>query len=264
MVLSITPIDVDAENADDADADDHDHDHAKISATTNCCTTVESNNDIDASTTTCSKNTKVDDDVHGSCRIDKNHIKSSNGVRFDDEVCVHAHNTVLGYHPDTTDGPPVQLGWKYNTRTSTLHNAPSKPIEYISKQKREETLKESGFQQSEMDKAVEEVKQIHSSRIGNASAISLTTTPRSASTSSYRATVVKQGQGTRSRKHRAKTNFSASVKKKKGHTIIVKSKSTDATEGGSSRSISVVSEQKKQQQQKTKKSKKRLFFCWRS
>jgi len=152
----MTSTDANADANADADADNtncdqqHNHDHADDDP----CVTKE-NAEISATATATSICCTTDDDSNNNgddIAITPTTAAAAvtTGVRFNDEVGVHAHNTVLGYHPDTIEGPPVQLGWKYQTRTSTLHNAPSKPIEYLSKETREETLTESGFRQSEM------------------------------------------------------------------------------------------------------------------
>jgi len=102
----------------------------------------------------------------------------------------------MGDHPDTTVGVPIQLGWKYSKRTSVLHDVPSKPIEHISKERREEKLKESGFSSTEMKQAINEVHKIHSSRIMNSRYSHDTSTNKSSTSSrttstgtSYKATV---------------------------------------------------------------------------
>jgi len=250
----MTSTDANADANADADADNtncdqqHNHDHADDDP----CVTKE-NAEISATATATTICCTTDDDSNNNgddIAITPTTAAVTTGVRFNDEVGVHAHNTVLGYHPDTIEGPPVQLGWKYQTRTSTLHNVPSKPIEYLSKETREETLTESGFRQSEMDQAVEEVQQIHSSRLDNASIRPTTRSITStASSSSFRATVVNHG-------HRggAKMNYSASsIKKNLGE------ESLNMISGA------LEQEQKKQQQKKKKKkSKNRWFLCWRS
>mmetsp|Transcript_29959 Transcript_29959/g.30451 ORF Transcript_29959/g.30451 Transcript_29959/m.30451 type:complete len:256 (+) Transcript_29959:101-868(+) len=255
MVLSMTSTDANADANADADADNtncdqqHNHDHADDDP----CVTKE-NAEISATATATSICCTTDDDSNNNgddiAITPTTAAAVTTGVRFNDEVGVHAHNTVLGYHPDTIEGPPVQLGWKYQTRTSTLHNVPSKPIEYLSKETREETLTESGFRQSEMDQAVEEVQQIHSSRLDNASIRPTTRSITStASSSSFRATVVNHG-------HRggAKMNYSASsIKKNLGEESL------------NMVSAALEHEQKQQQhKKKKKKGKNRWFLCWRS
>jgi hypothetical protein len=86
-------------------------------------------------------------------------------VMFDDEIEMHIHETVLGQHPDCPqDGPPIELGWKYNVKKGTLCDS-HHDIIHLNSIERQNKLKEYGFTQQQMDDAIKEVHRIHFNRI---------------------------------------------------------------------------------------------------
>ena len=88
-------------------------------------------------------------------------------LRFSEEVDVNVYNVALGDHPDVNDGPALSLGWNYARRTSTLHDRPSKCVEFISKNVREELLKEDGVTDAEMKAAIMEGRRTRVNRINS-------------------------------------------------------------------------------------------------
>jgi len=107
---------------------------------------------------------KISKCTHERCRCVCIMPECNRIIMFDDEVELQLHNRVLEQHPDTTDGPSVGLGWKYNVQKGTLCDQ-HHPVSWLNAQQRHEKLEEYGFTHEEMDEAIKEVHEIHFQRL---------------------------------------------------------------------------------------------------
>ena len=128
-------------------------------------------------------------------------------IHFDEEVNVHVHTVELGDHPDACHGAPVQLGWRYSTRTSLLHDHTSKPVECISQTQREDALIDCGVPRLHIHRAIVQAHRIRLSRIDSFNKSQRILSSSSSSSSSSSITTNKEKHATTpTKKHHTATS----------------------------------------------------------
>ena len=128
-------------------------------------------------------------------------------IHFDEEVHVHVHTVELGDHPDACHGgPPVQLGWRYSTRTSLLHDHTSKPVEWISPTQREDALIDCGVPRLHIHRAIVQAHRIRLSRIDSFNKSQRILSSASSSSSSSITTNKEKHATTTTKKHYTATS----------------------------------------------------------
>jgi len=89
-------------------------------------------------------------------------------ITFNNTIQVRLHNIVLDDNPSTSVGPPVALGWDYSSKEEQLQHRDACTMNvsdkngnfHLASEDRVERLKEFGFTQEEIYKAINEIQKL--------------------------------------------------------------------------------------------------------
>ena len=98
---------------------------------------------------------------------DKDTSPHDHKVAFEDCVHQHTFKTALGNHPDTTDGPPVDLGSLVESNCTPLKDTSGRHghVHRLSEEDRIQMLKDNGYTQKDIKQAMREAQRVHENRV---------------------------------------------------------------------------------------------------